>query len=48
MMEYLCPLYIQKFSLLAEALSAAHLSVFIPYKEHAYVVSIVDCLRGFL
>jgi hypothetical protein len=28
MMEYLCPLYIQKFSLLAEALSAAHLSVF--------------------
>jgi hypothetical protein len=28
MMEYLCLLYMQKFSVLTEALSAAHLSVF--------------------
>ena len=47
-MEYPCPLYIQKLSLLTEAPSAAHLSVFRTLKEHAHVVSIIDSLRGFL
>jgi hypothetical protein len=49
MMEYLCPLYIQKFSLLTQAPSAAHLSVFRTLKRtHALSVSIIDSLRGFL
>jgi hypothetical protein len=38
MMEYLCPLYIQKFSLLTQAPSAAHLSVFRTLKEHTHLV----------
>jgi|SRR5215204_1301830 len=48
MMEYLCLLYVQKFSLLTEALSAALFSVFRTLKEHAHVVSIIDSLRGIL
>jgi hypothetical protein len=48
MMEYPCPLYMQKLSLLTEALSAALFSVFRTLKEHAHVVSIIDSLRGFL
>jgi hypothetical protein len=48
MMEYLCLLYMQKFSVLTEALSAAHLSVFRTLKRtHALSVSIIDSLRGF-
>src|SRR5215212_3155412 len=47
-MEYPCPIHIQKLSLLTEAPSAAHLSVFRTLKEHAHVVSIIDSLRGFL
>src|SRR5215207_531380 len=48
MMEYLCLHYVQKFSLLTEALSAALFSVFRTLKEHAHVVSIIDSLRGIL
>ena len=35
MMEYPCSLYRQKLSLLTEALSAAHLSVFRTLKKNA-------------
>jgi hypothetical protein len=48
MMEYPCPLYMQKLSLFTEALSAALFSIFRTLKEHAHVVSIIDSLRGFL
>ncbi len=49
MMEYPCPIYIQKLSLLTEVLSTALFSVFVTLKRtRARSVSIIDSLRGSL
>jgi hypothetical protein len=46
MMEYPCPLYIQKLSLLREALSAAHFSVFRTLKNACARARARNCSRN--